>query len=131
MEALLEVQHMTKFYGSRSSLTKAVNDISFFVEKGEFTAVMGASGSGKTTLLNEIRKNISQDLRVEYMPQNYEDGLDLYENAIMYLKSEHTKDEETKIRTYLASLKFTKYEVTQKTQNLSGGQKAKLFFAKM
>lgn len=54
MEALLEVQHMTKFYGSRSSLTKAVNDISFFVEKGEFTAVMGASGSGKTTLLNCI-----------------------------------------------------------------------------
>ena len=54
MEKLLEIQHMMKYYGNKSSLTKAVNDISFSVEKGEFTAVMGASGSGKTTLLNCI-----------------------------------------------------------------------------
>lgn len=106
-------------------------DINLEVFGPKKIAIVGKNGAGKTTLLNEIRKNISQDLRVEYMPQNYEDGLNLYENAIMYLKTEHTKDEETKIRTYLASLKFTKDEVTQKTQNLSGGQKAKLFFAKM
>lgn len=54
MEHLLEVQNLIKYYGSKSSLTKAVNDISFTMEKGEFTAVMGASGSGKTTLLNCI-----------------------------------------------------------------------------
>ena len=54
VEKLLDIQHMMKYYGNKSSLTKAVNDISFFVEKGEFTAVMGASGSGKTTLLNCI-----------------------------------------------------------------------------
>ena len=106
-------------------------DINLEVFGPKKIAIVGKNGAGKTTLLNEIRKNISPDLRVEYMPQNYEDGLNLYENAIMYLKSEHTKDEETKIRTYLASLKFTKDEVTQKTQNLSGGQKAKLFFVKM
>ena len=50
VEKLLEIQHMMKYYGNKSSLTKAVDDISFSVEKGEFTAVMGASGSGKTTL---------------------------------------------------------------------------------
>ena len=52
--ALLKLEHVEKYYGNKSSLTRAVNDISFSVEKGEFTAIMGASGSGKTTLLNCI-----------------------------------------------------------------------------
>ena len=54
MEKILKVQNIEKYYGSKSSLTKAVNGISFEVEKGEFVAIMGASGSGKTTLLNTI-----------------------------------------------------------------------------
>ena len=52
--SLLRLNNIEKYYGSRSSLTKAVDDISFSVEGGEFTAIMGASGSGKTTLLNCI-----------------------------------------------------------------------------
>ena len=52
--ALLKLQNVEKYYGNKSSLTKAVDDISFTVDKGEFTAIMGASGSGKTTLLNCI-----------------------------------------------------------------------------
>lgn len=51
---LLRIQQIEKYYGSKSSLTKAIDDISFNVEQGEFTAIMGASGSGKTTLLNCI-----------------------------------------------------------------------------
>ena len=51
---LLKLENVEKYYGSKSSLTKAVDNISFDVEKGEFTAIMGASGSGKTTLLNCI-----------------------------------------------------------------------------
>ena len=45
---LLRIQQIEKYYGSKSSLTKAIDDISFTVEKGEFVAIMGASGSGKT-----------------------------------------------------------------------------------
>ena len=51
---LLKIQQIEKYYGSKSSLTKAIDGISFTVNKGEFVAIMGASGSGKTTLLNCI-----------------------------------------------------------------------------
>lgn len=53
-ENILKISQIEKYYGNRSSLTKAIDNISFEVEKGEFVAIMGASGSGKTTLLNVI-----------------------------------------------------------------------------
>lgn len=54
MENILKIDKIEKYYGNKSSLTKAIDNISFDVEKGEFVAIMGASGSGKTTLLNCI-----------------------------------------------------------------------------
>lgn len=54
MEKILKLDSIEKYYGSKSSLTKAIDNISFDVERGEFIAIMGASGSGKTTLLNCI-----------------------------------------------------------------------------
>lgn len=54
MNEILKIDNVTKYYGSGSVVTKALDGISFTVEKGEFTAIMGASGSGKSTLLNVI-----------------------------------------------------------------------------
>ena len=54
MSVILSVSNIEKYYGSKGSVTKAIDNISFQVESGEFVGIMGASGSGKTTLLNCI-----------------------------------------------------------------------------
>ena len=54
MNNVLEVKNIEKYYGNKSNLTKAIDNISFTVNEGEFIGIMGASGSGKTTLLNCI-----------------------------------------------------------------------------
>lgn len=52
--AILEVQELTKTYGSGDTMVTALDHVSFQVEKGEFVAIIGASGSGKSTLMNLI-----------------------------------------------------------------------------
>lgn len=55
MEHILNLEQVKKYYGGNgNNITKAVDGISMYVDKGEFVAIMGASGSGKTTLLNCI-----------------------------------------------------------------------------
>ena len=60
--ALLEVRHLKKTYTNRfgTNQVQALRDVSFTIEEGEFTAVMGESGSGKTTLLNLLASSFDR-----------------------------------------------------------------------
>ena len=49
---ILRVEHLSKIYGKGENQVKALDDVSFSVEKGQFVAIVGPSGSGKSTLLH-------------------------------------------------------------------------------
>jgi len=54
MEKILRVENIQKYYGNKGNIVKAIDEMSFVVNEGEFVGIMGQSGSGKTTLLNLI-----------------------------------------------------------------------------
>ena len=99
----------------------------------EKVCIVGKNGVGKSTLLKNIFNELSkrEDLKVGYMPQNYEDLLDLSQTPVEYLAESGHKDEITKVRTFLGSMKYTALEMEHSISELSGGQKAKVLFLKM
>lgn len=98
----------------------------------EKICIMGKNGVGKTTLLKKIKNECQTlNLRVGYMPQSYSDYEKGDINAIEYLADSFAKDEQTKASNLLGSLNFKREEMFRNIADLSGGQKAKLFFAKM
>lgn len=99
----------------------------------EKICMIGRNGAGKTTLLKLIAEELlkRQDIRAAYMPQNYEELLDLNLNPVEYLAETGDKEEVTRIRTYLGSMKYTADEMSHPIAELSGGQKAKILLLKM
>ena len=98
----------------------------------EKICIIGKNGIGKTTLLKVLIEELRNlNLKVGYMPQNYEELIDYDSNAIDFLTSNGTKSEHTEISTFLGSLKFKREDMLRKIGKLSGGQKAKVFFTKM
>ena len=98
----------------------------------EKICIIGKNGVGKTTLLKKIKNECQTlNLRIGYMPQSYSDFEKGDINAIEYLADSFAKDEQTKASNLLGSLNFKREEMFRNIADLSGGQKAKLFFAKM
>ena len=108
-------------------------NITLKIRGPEKICIVGPNGAGKTTLLKKIAAELKEreDLRVDYMPQNYEDQLDLSMTPVEFLDYTGEKSERTKIRTYLGSLKYTADEMDHPIRELSGGQKAKVLLLKM
>ena len=108
-------------------------NIQFILRGNAKMCIIGKNGCGKTTLLKKIAKELCErnDIHAEYMAQNYEDQLNLEVTPIDYLDQSGDKEERTRIRTYLGSLKFTADEMNHPIKELSGGQKAKVLLLRM
>ena len=107
-------------------------NINLHVVGPEKICIVGSNGAGKTTLLKEILAELeARGTNFGYMPQDYSERMNPKENAIQFLLNSSTKEEYTKVRTYLGSMNFTADEMHHPIVELSGGQRAKLYFSKM
>ncbi len=108
-------------------------DIHLYVSGGEHIGITGKNGAGKSTLIEEIWKSLKdrRDINAAYMPQNYATVLDYEKTPIEHLSAQYTKEDLTRARTYMGSMKFTHEEMTGKIGALSGGQRAKILFLDM
>lgn len=157
MPNMLKIEKIEKYYGSRSSLTKAINNISFDVERGEFVAIMGSSGSGKTTLLNcistidkvtsghifvdgeditklkgsHLNKFRREELGFIFQDFNLLDTLTAYENIALALSIQgaNVKEMDAKIKEVAGQLAIL--DVLEKyPYQMSGGQKQRVASAR-
>ena len=157
MSRVLDVQNVEKYYGNKGNLTKAIDNISFFVEKGEFVGIMGASGSGKTTLLNCIstidrvtsgkiwinQKDItklkgndlnrfrSRELGFVFQDFNLLDTMTAYENIALALTIQKVRpaDVDRRVRKIAESLEIIDVLYKYPWQ-MSGGQKQRVASAR-
>ncbi|MDF2820902.1 MAG: transporter, ATP-binding protein [Clostridiales bacterium] len=157
MEKILDVKNIEKYYGNKGNITKAVDGISFSVEKGEYIGIMGASGSGKTTLLNCIStidtvtaghiyigdkditelnsKKLSKFRREElgfiFQDFNLLDTLTAYENIALALTMIKSNHKEIEIAVQEIAKKLQIEDVLEKyPYQMSGGQKQRVASAR-
>lgn len=157
MDNILTIDKVEKYYGSKSSLTKAIDGISFEVEKGEFVAIMGASGSGKTTLLNcistidkvtaghiyvagqditvlkskELNKFRREELGFIFQDFNLLDTLTAYENIALALSIQNEKYKEINLKVKKVAYDLEIEDILNKyPYEMSGGQKQRVASAR-
>ena len=111
---------------SQESITLA-RSIHLFIQGPKHVCITGKNGCGKTTLMRILANELLQraDIKAAYMPQNYEELLNLEQTPVDFL-SDGSKESISKMRTYLGSMKFTADEMMHPMRELSGGQKAKV-----
>ena len=157
MKKILEVQNIEKYYGTKANLSKAIDNISFDVEEGEFVGIMGASGSGKTTLLNcistidritaghilingkditklkgnNLNKFRREELGFIFQDFNLLDTLTAYENIALALTIQKLKHQEIEKRVNEIAQKLEITDILKKyPYQVSGGQKQRIASAR-
>ncbi|MDO4814661.1 MAG: ATP-binding cassette domain-containing protein [Gemella sp.] len=109
-----------------------LQDVQVYLKSQEKLAIIGDNGCGKTTLLKEIVRELElKKVKATYMPQNYLEIIASYTSPLEFLNQSGDVEERKFAEIVLASLNFTRDEMFHSIDNLSGGQKAKIFFAKM
>ncbi len=108
-------------------------NIELLVKGQQKVCIIGRNGCGKTTLLRKIAEELLQrkDIRAAYMSQNYEELLDLDMTPVDFLAPSGKKEDLTRARTYLGSMKYSPEEMSHPIRELSGGQKAKVLLLRM
>ncbi len=108
-------------------------DLHLSVRGAQKLCIVGRNGCGKSTLLRRIERELREreNLRVFYMPQNYEELLDGEQTPVDFLAPSGEKEERTRVRTFLGSMRYTVQETERPIRELSGGQKAKVLLLKM
>ena len=133
--AIIQVKHIKKYYGKEPTIVKALDDVSLDIEKGSFSAIVGASGSGKSTLLHLIggldqatiyrRRNIG----IVYQKYNLIQMLNVYENIVFPIEMDGNKPDYKYIDEILDTLGL-KDKKNRKVNTLSGGQQQRVAIAR-
>lgn len=108
-------------------------NLRLWVTGPEHIGIVGANGAGKSTLLKELAGLLlpRADLRAAYMPQDYGDALLQNATPVQLLAPGGSREEITRARTLLGSMKYKAEEMEHPAAMLSGGQRAKLLFLGM
>lgn len=108
-------------------------NVRLWVDGPEKLGIVGPNGAGKSTLLKRVAEELlaRTDLRAAYMPQDYGDSLLGERTPVELLAPSGHKDDITRARTLLGSMKYKAEEMEHPAAGLSGGQRAKLLFLAM
>ncbi|MGX8833569.1 ATP-binding cassette domain-containing protein [Amedibacillus sp. YH-ame6] len=106
-----------------------IRDIDILVKGKDKVVFIGDNGCGKSILMKDMHNRLKQrsDICLGYMPQNYADLMDMSKTPIEFLMTSGDKEDITRCRDLLGSMKFTSEEMLHPIKNTSEGQKAKLY----